>query len=69
MAAEIENIEIDFNLDEHAEIDVLLLKKINNYENAKVLAPELTGELTDEESEIISAEDLPDLPPKLVFVD
>ena len=69
MAAEIENIEIDFNLDEHAEIDVLLLKKFNNYENTEVLVPELTGELTDEESEIISAEDLPDLPPKLVFVD
>ena len=69
MAAEIENIEIDFNLDEHAEIDVLLLKKFNNYENTEVLVPELTGELTDEESEIISAEDLPDLLPKLVFVD
>ena len=26
MAAEIENIEIDFNLDEYTEIDVLLLK-------------------------------------------
>ena len=69
MAAEIENIEIDFNLDERTKIDVLLLKKINNYENAEVLVPELTGELTDEESEIISAEDLPDIPPKLVFVD
>ena len=69
MTAEIENIEIGFNLDEHTEIDVSLLKKINNYENTEVLVPELTGELTDEESEIISAEDLPDLPPKLVFVD
>ena len=69
MAAEIENIEIDFNLDEHTEIDVSLLKKLNNYENTEVLVPELTGELTDEDSEIISAEDLPDLPPKLVFVD
>ena len=51
MAAEIENIEIDFNLDEHAEVDVLLLKKVNyqkNHENAEVLVPELTGELTDE---------------------
>ena len=61
MAAEIENIETDFNLDEHTEINVLLLKKFNNYENAEVLVPELTGELTDEESEVISAEDLPDL--------
>ena len=26
MAAEVENIEVDFNLDEHTEIDVLLLK-------------------------------------------
>ena len=69
MAAEVENIEIDFNLDEHAEIDVLLLKRFNNYENTEVLVPELTGELTDEESEIISAEDLPNLPPKLVFKD
>ena len=64
MAAKVENIEIDFNLDKHTEIDVLLLKRFNNYENAEVLVPELTGE-----SEIISAKDLPDLPPKLVFVD
>ena len=42
---------------------------MNNFENAKVLVPELTGELTNEESEIISAEDLPDLPPELVFLD
>ena len=26
MAAEVENIEVDFNLDEHTEIDVLLIK-------------------------------------------
>ena len=68
MAEERENIEIDFNLDEHTEIDILLLKKVNNHENA-VLVPQFTGELTDEESETISAEDLPDLPPKLAFVD
>ena len=68
MAEERENIEIDFNLDEHTEKDILLLKKVNNYENA-VLVPQFTGELTDEESETISAEDLPDLPPKLAFVD
>ena len=43
MAADIENIEIDFNLDEYIEIDILLRKKFNNYENAKVLVPELTG--------------------------
>ena len=69
MAAETENIEIDFNLNEHTEIDVSSLKKFNNYENTEVLVPELTRELTDEESEIISTEDLPDLTPKLVFVD
>ena len=50
MAEERENIEIDFNLDEHTEIDILLLKKVNNYENA-VLVPQFTGELTDEELE------------------
>ena len=69
MAAEVENIETDFNLDDHTKIDALLLKRFNNYENAEVLVPELIGELTDEESKIISAKDLPDLPPKLVFVD
>ena len=52
-------------MDEHTEIYVLPLKKFNNYENAEVLVPELT----DEESKIISAKDLLDLPPKLVFVD
>ena len=46
----------------------MLLKRFNNYENAEGLVPELTRELTDEEPEIISAKDLPDLPPKLVFV-
>ena len=56
-------------MDEHTEIDKLLLKKFNIYENAEVLVPELTGELTDKESDIISAEDLPDLPPILVFMD
>ena len=39
MAAEVENTEIDFNLDENTEIDVLLLKKLNNYENAEILVP------------------------------
>ena len=57
MAAEIENIEINFNLDEYTEIDVLLLKKFNNYENAEVLVPELTGQLTDEEA-FVDEEDI-----------
>ena len=40
MSAEIQNIEIDFNLDEHTQKDVLLLQKCSNYKNIKV--PELT---------------------------
>ena len=47
----------------------MLLNKFNNYENVEDLVPVLTGELTDEETEVISAKDLPDLPPKLVFMD
>ena len=50
-------------MDEHTEIYVLPLKKFNNYENAEVLVPELT----DEESKIISAKDLLDLPPMLIL--
>ena len=44
-------------------------RNLSRPENAEVLVPELTGELTDEESEIILAKDLPDPPPKPVFVD
>ena len=54
-------------MDEYTKIDVLLLKKLNNYENAEVLVPTLTEELTDKELEIISAKDLPDLPSKTSF--